>query len=350
LLVRSATVPRITARVWLQEPDGLQRAVLFDPAHPALQALEAARTERHSDPRQAALDMAAQLEDAGLPEAAARAEFIRRQCTGERVDALFGTYRERWGIPDYREDLVLAKDFRHGFLWHFRDHSTAFSDNLQAKTWLLCSPEARFVQAYDFEGGLEGEGPYKALVEREVAWGLPGSIEVLDSPVFTLDDYRRFASDPAFEKAQEALRWYLRDAHEASRDDWLTLLDPRPEVAVVCDLARLALYQGVPEQAQTYLDQALGLDQGCWEAWYYLGITYALTGQPEHAAASFRQAAVSLLARPRDFTGPWYQYRMNQINLVTEQLQIYGQAIQRLGAAALETIVPVQPPAAPEDP
>jgi hypothetical protein len=69
--------------------------VLFDPAHPALQALEAARTERHSDPRQAALDVAAQLEDAGLPEAAARAEFIRRQCAGERVDALFGTYRER---------------------------------------------------------------------------------------------------------------------------------------------------------------------------------------------------------------------------------------------------------------
>jgi tetratricopeptide (TPR) repeat protein len=336
------------AYVWLQEPEGLRPAVLFDPAHPALQALEAARTERHPDhpdPRRAALGVATALEDAGLPEAAARAEFIRRQCAGDPADGLFGTCRERWGIPDYREDLVLAKDFRHGFLWHFRDHSTAFSDNLQAKTWFLCSPEARFVQAYDFEGGLEGEGPYKALVEREVVWGLPGSIEVLDSPVFTLEDYRRFASDPAFEKAQEALRWYLRDAHEASRDDWLALLEPRPEVPVVCDLARLSLYQGAPDQAQTYLDQALGLDQACWDAWYYLGITCALTGQRDRAAASFRQAAVSLLARERDPTDPWYRS-----NLVTDQLQVYGQAIQRLGAAAFETIMPVRPPSAPERP
>jgi tetratricopeptide (TPR) repeat protein len=343
-------VPAIMARVWLQEPEGLRPVVLFDPAHPELRALEAARTECHPDPREAALGVAAALEDVGVPEAAARAEFIRRQCAGERADGLFATYRERWGIPDYREDLVLAKDFRHGFLWHFRDHSTAFSDNLQAQTWFLCSPEARFVQGYDFEGGLEGEGPYKALVEREVAWGLPGSIEVLDCPVFTLDDYRRFATDPAFVKAQEALRWYLRDAYDAHRDDWLTLLEPHPEVAVMCDLARLSLYQGAPDQAQTYLDQALGLDQACWEAWYYLGITCALSGQRDRAAASFRQSLRSSLTRERDFTGPWWQYRMNRINLVTDQLQIYGQAIQRLGAAALETIMPVRPPSAPEPP
>jgi hypothetical protein len=211
-------------------------------------------------------------------------------------------------------------------------------------------PEARFVQAYDFEGGLEGEGPYKALVEREVAWGLPGSIEVLDCPVFTLDDYHRFASDPTFATAQEALRWCLRDAHDAHRDDYPVLLNPRPEVAAVCDLARLSLYQGAPGQVQTYLDQALGLDQGCWEAWYCLGITCALTGQPDRAAASFRQAAASVLARTRDFTGPWWQYRMNRIRLVTGQLRVYGQAIQRLGAAALETIMPVRPPSAPERP
>jgi tetratricopeptide (TPR) repeat protein len=343
-------VPAIMARVWLQEPEGLRPVVLFDLAHPALQALEAARVEHHSDPRQAALGVAAALEDAGSPEAAARAEFIRRQCAGERADGLFDTYRERWGIPDYREDLVLARDFRHGFLWRFRDHSTAFSDNLQAKAWFLCSPEARFVQAYDFEGGLEGHGPYKALLEREVAWGLPDSIEVLDSAVFTLDDYRRFANDPAFATAQEALRWYLRDAHDAHRDDWLTLLEPRPEVVVVCDLARLSLYQGAPDQAQTYLEQALGLDQACWEAWCYLGITCALIGQRDRAATSFRQAVVSLLAQERDFTGPWYEYELNRIDLVTQQLQIYGQAIQRLGASALETIAPVQPPAAPEGP
>jgi tetratricopeptide (TPR) repeat protein len=334
-------VPTIMVRVWLQEPQGPQSAVLVDPAHPALQALQAARAKRHSDPREAALGVAAALEDAGLPEGAARAEFIRRQCAGKRADGLFDAHRERWGIPDYREDLVLAEDFRHGFLWRFRDHSTAFSDNYQALTWFLCSPEARFVQAYDFEGGLEGEGPYKALMEREVAWGLPGTIEVLDSPVFTLDDYRRFASDPAFTKARQELQWALRDAHE--RGGYLELLEPRPEAEVVCDLARLSLYQGAPDQAETYLDQALGLDQAYWEAWYYLGITCAIAGQHDRAAAAFRQATASSLARERDPTDPWYR-----INLVTEQLQIYGQAIQRLGAAALETIMPARPPSPPE--
>jgi hypothetical protein len=39
----------------------------------------------------------------------------------------------------------------------------------------------------------------------------------------------------------------LRDAHEASRGDWLALLEPRPEAEVVCDLARLSLYQGEPD-------------------------------------------------------------------------------------------------------
>ena len=287
--------------------------------------------------------MATALEDSGLPEAPARAEFIRRQCAGERAGGLFDAFRERWGIPDYREDLVLAEDFRHGFLWHFRDHGTQVSDNFQAKTWFLCSPEARLVQRYTFDGGQEGEGPYKALVERDVAWGLPGEIEVLDAPVFTLDDYRRFASDPAFANAQEELRWCLRDAHEASRGDWLASLEPRPEAEVVCDLARLSLYQGEPDQAQTYLDQALELDQTYSEAWYYLAITCALIGQRDRAAASFRQAMASLLAQEHDSTNPWYRS-----SLVTDQLQIYGQAIQRLGAAALETVSPARPPSAPE--
>jgi tetratricopeptide (TPR) repeat protein len=334
-------VPTIMVRVWLQEPEGPRPAMQVDPAHPALQALEAARTEHHPDPREAALGVAAALEDAGLPEAAARAEFIRRQCAGEPADGLFAAHRERWGIPDYREDLVLAKDFRHGFLWHFRDHGTQVSDNFQAQTWFLCSPEARLVQRYTFDGGLEGEGTYKALLKREVAWGLPGEIEVLDSPVFTLDDYRRFTSDPAFTKAQETLQWDLHDAHE--RGGYLQLDEPRPQVEVVCDLARLSLYQGQPDQAQTYLNQALELDQACWDAWYYRGITCALSGQPDRAATSFRQALTSLLARERDFTDPWYR-----VNLVTEQLQVYGQAIQRLGAAALEAIVPARPPSPPE--
>jgi hypothetical protein len=54
-------------RVWLQEPDDLQPVVLFDPAHPALQVLEAARAEDHSDPREAARGVAGALGDPRLP-------------------------------------------------------------------------------------------------------------------------------------------------------------------------------------------------------------------------------------------------------------------------------------------
>jgi tetratricopeptide (TPR) repeat protein len=104
--------------------------------------------------------------------------------------------------------------------------------------------------------------------------------------VFTLEDYRRFVSDPAFTKAQEVLRWCLRDAHE--RGGYLELLEPRPEAEVVCDLARLSLYQGAPEQAQTYLEQALGLDQAYWEAWR--GRPPAGPGRrPPPPTASYRQ-------------------------------------------------------------
>jgi Tfp pilus assembly protein PilF len=91
------------------------------------------------------------------------------------------------------------------------------------------------------------------------------------------------------------------------------------------------------------LDQALELDQTYSEAWYYLAITCALIGQRDRAAASIRQAMASLLAQEHDSTNPWYRS-----SLVTGQLQVYGQAIQRLGAAALETVSPARPPSAPE--
>ena len=65
-------MPTTMVRVWLQEPDGPQPVVLFDPAHPALQVLAAARAQGHSDPREAARGVATALEDAGLPEASAR--------------------------------------------------------------------------------------------------------------------------------------------------------------------------------------------------------------------------------------------------------------------------------------
>lgn len=143
-------MPRIMARVWLQEPDGLQPVLLFDPAHPALQALEAARTQRHPDPRQTPLAWPQpwRTPDGLRPPLGHSSSGTSAPVSGPT--SCSPPTESAGASPDYREDLVLANDFRHGFLRHFRDHSTASSDNLQAKTWFLCSPEARFVQHYDF--------------------------------------------------------------------------------------------------------------------------------------------------------------------------------------------------------
>ena len=344
----------IAAPIRLWEPEGPRSAVLLDPAHPALRAVEAARGRPGADDREAALGVAAALEATPFPEAASRAEFIRRQCGGDQADDLFQAQRDHWGIPDFREDLILAEDFRHGFMWRFRDHNTSRSHNYSAKLWFFTSPEARTVHRYEFEGeqgfegDLAGQGPYRALLEREVAWGLPDELSVLDAPVFILDDYRRFGSDPAFAEVRETLRWDLRDAHDELREDHLrrlpgTLVVPPSSTELRCELARLSLYQGDPDQALVELDRALAIDPADWEAWYYLGITCAITGQRGRAAAAFGEAATGLLALETRPTNVW-----ERISFVALQLEVYGQAIQRLGADALETVLPaLPPPAAP---
>lgn len=134
--------------------------------------------------------------DKGLIE---RADFIRRQCNGDKAESLFNEKRQNWNIPNFSEDLVTANDFERGFLYKFRDHTTSWSDNQVAKQWFLNSFEARFVQVYELwscENGPEEIietriGDYKTILKSLL---VDGDYEVLKSPVFTKQELNDFIS------------------------------------------------------------------------------------------------------------------------------------------------------------
>ena len=145
------------------------------------------------------LTVADEFERTGDKELIQRAEFIRRQCNGDKADNLFNDNRESWDIPDFSENLITADDFKRGFLYKFRDHTTSWSDNQKAKEWFLNSIEARFVQVYELwscDNGPEEivetkTGDYKTILKSLLAGG---DYEVLTSPTFSkqeLDDFVR---------------------------------------------------------------------------------------------------------------------------------------------------------------
>jgi hypothetical protein len=114
----------------------------------------------------------------------ARAEFIRRQCAGEDAADLFARHRACWGIPEFDEQLVVAGDFRRGFLHTFRDHSDSWSDNQAARRWFFTSPEARFAVRYQFwscddepeECTSEHVGSYKQIVDALLDEGMESAL------------------------------------------------------------------------------------------------------------------------------------------------------------------------------
>jgi hypothetical protein len=143
------------------------------------------------------LTVADELERTGDKELIKRAEFIRRQCNGDKADNLFNDNRESWGIPNFREDLVTVDDFERGFLFRFRDHTTSWSDNQRAKEWFLNSDEARFVQVYEFwicdngpdEIFMAKTGDYKTILNSLLA---DTDYEVLTSPAYSKEELDSF--------------------------------------------------------------------------------------------------------------------------------------------------------------
>jgi hypothetical protein len=118
------------------------------------------------------LGFAADLAKLDDEVAKARAKFISMQCLGIDTKEYFNANRESWGIPFFEDELISYKDFKNGFLFTFRDHSTCWSDDEEARSWFYSSAEAKSVRHYQFwtfENDREGivfekTGNYKSNV------------------------------------------------------------------------------------------------------------------------------------------------------------------------------------------
>lgn len=160
-------------------------------------ALAAARTNDLSEAIEPYINMAAALEATSWHDCTSRAAFIREQRKGGDGKAIFDKCREDWDIWHFHEEILTAADFKRGFLWCFRDHTTSWTDNQKAKGWFLASPEAWFVRRYELWSCDKGfdecidtrEGSYKEILASLLK---DGDYDVLSSPAFSkeeLDDF-----------------------------------------------------------------------------------------------------------------------------------------------------------------
>ena len=144
------------------------------------------------------LDFAEKLSQVGSDSSKTRASFIRMQCNGINAENFFEEYCESWGIPKFREELVLVDDFKNGFLNTFRDHSTSWCEDREARDWFFKSVEARFVRHYQFwacDNGpeeilLSKSGDYKSIM-----WTIVKDYQdysALASPIFIKQDLQNF--------------------------------------------------------------------------------------------------------------------------------------------------------------
>jgi hypothetical protein len=140
---------------------------------------------------------ASYLESSNADSIKARGTLIRLQCKGLEAEDLFEAYRESWGIPIFHENLLTVSDFKNGFLWKFRDHTSSWVEDQEAREWFYTNIEARFVRKYEFwsaDRGSEEElfgksGKYKEILSaliKEAEFG------PLISPVFTKKELQSF--------------------------------------------------------------------------------------------------------------------------------------------------------------
>jgi hypothetical protein len=138
------------------------------------------------------LELVQRLEALGTEASKSRAAFIRNQEAEN-----FNANRGAWGIPNFSEEPVTIDDFKNGFLWRFRAHTTSWGDNQHADEWSYTSLEARSVTRYEFWDCDEGPekadivltGTYKAILQQLLKEHV---YEVLISPAFSkgeLADY-----------------------------------------------------------------------------------------------------------------------------------------------------------------
>jgi hypothetical protein len=144
------------------------------------------------------LDFADELTRQPNESARTRAEFIKLQCNQKDSEQFFEQHCESWGIPIFDEGLITVDDFNNGFLWTFRDHSTSWCEDGEARNWFFNSIEARFVRHYQFwacdkgpdEILLSTSGDYKSIL-----WTIVKDYQdysALTSPVFTKQELSNF--------------------------------------------------------------------------------------------------------------------------------------------------------------
>jgi hypothetical protein len=143
------------------------------------------------------LHFANKLESSDVPSIKSRGTFIRLQCQGLEAEDLFEAYRESWGIPVFLEGLISVTDFRNGFLWTFRDHSTSWGEDQEARDWFYTNIEARFVLQYEYWSDDRGSeevifrksGRYKEILSSLIEEAEFGP---LISPVFSKEELQSF--------------------------------------------------------------------------------------------------------------------------------------------------------------
>lgn len=131
------------------------------------------------------------------PSSISRAEFIKCQCEGKDATVLFEEHRESWGIPKFKESLLTADDFKNGFLYTFRDHTTSWSEDMQAREWFYTHIEARFVNKWELwscdqgfeEVVLKESGEYKNIL---LAFINDQDYSPFISPVFSNEELHTF--------------------------------------------------------------------------------------------------------------------------------------------------------------
>ena len=144
------------------------------------------------------LDFAEKLSQVGSDSSKTRASFIRMQCNGINAENFFEEHRESWGIPKFEEELVLVDDFKNGFLHTFRDHSTSWCEDREARDWFFKSVEARFVRHYQFwacDNGPEEILLSKSSDYKSILWTIIKDYQdysALASPIFIKQDLQDF--------------------------------------------------------------------------------------------------------------------------------------------------------------
>ena len=183
-----------------------------------IQHLAGIRTTDLSEPVDLYLRAAEELEATHRHNYITRANFIREQCNGKSGNEIFDKYREDWGIWDFKENLITIDDFKRGFLWRFRDHTTSWCDNQKAKSWFLTSLEALFVRRYEFwtcDNGKDEcievrEGSYKEIL---VSLLKDQDYEVLCSPVFSKTELTDFIKNYDLENGdfsiEDIIEYYI---------------------------------------------------------------------------------------------------------------------------------------------